>query len=323
MDARMKLSPPMRRIVWFFVWVVVAAVSGCAGAEGDGKRSIALNWKPEPEFGGLYEAQRTGAFTKRGVSLAITGGPGAPVIQMVTAGQATFGIASADEVVIARERGADVVAVFATYQTSPQGLMTHAARGIRSLEQLVRAGGTLAVEPGVPYVKFLERKYGFAGLQVVPYTYSIAPFLQNPTMSQQVFVTSEPITARRQGADPSVFLTADSGYNPYTAVVITRAVLLSEQPEMVTAVIEALREGWRAYLDDPAPANDIMGELNREMDAESFRLAAAAQEPLIETGSAPLGSMTHERWATLVAQLRDLGLVEKDVDPASCFATVK
>ena len=56
---------------------------------------------------------------------------------MVTAKQVSFGIASADEVVLARDRGSDVVAMFATYQTCPQGLMTHAARGLDSLEALL------------------------------------------------------------------------------------------------------------------------------------------------------------------------------------------
>ena len=300
--------------------VCVVVVGGCSKQRDDGTTTIALNWKPEPEFGGLYEAERTKTFQKHGVDIAITGGPGAPVVQMVTAGQVTFGIASADEVVIARERGSDIVAVFATYQTSPQGLMTHAARGITSLEQLMTAGGTLAVEPGVPYVKFLEKKYGFGRLQVVPYTYSVAPFLQNPKLTQQVFVTSEPISARRQGADPAVFLVADSGYNPYTAVVIARGALVREKPQLIEGVVAGLREGWRAYLDDPTPANELMAELNPEMDAESFRLAAQAQKPLIETGTEPLGSMTRERWSTLVDQLRGLGLIEKPVDPESCFA---
>jgi NitT/TauT family transport system substrate-binding protein len=304
--------------VVFSLGAIVAA--GCRNRGDDGTLSIALNWKPEPEFGGLYEAQRTGGFADRGVAMTITGGPGAPVVQMVAAGQATFGIVSADEVVIARDRGSDVVAVFATYQTSPQGLMTHAARGIGSLEQLMSAGGTLAVEPGVPYVKFLEKKYGFGGLKVVPYTYSVAPFLQDPNMTQQVFVTSEPISARRQGANPAVFLVADSGYDPYTAVVIVRGELLRKSPDRVGAVVAALREGWRAYLRDPAAANAVMAKLNPEMDAESFELAAEVQRPLIDTATAPVGSMTLARWRTLAEQLLALGLIDEPVAPESCFA---
>ncbi len=292
------------------------ALAACGG--DDANLTLALNWKPEPEFGGIFEAERSGAFARRGLAFERTGGPGAPVVQMVTARQVAFGIASADEVVLARDRGSDVVAVFATYQTSPQGLMTHAARGLDTLEAVLRSPGTLAVEPGLPYVKWLERRYGLGALRVVPYTYSIAPFLTDPTLTQQVFVTAEPIAARRAGADPRVFLVADSGFDPYTAVVITHGERLRRDAATVAALVAALREGWRGYLDDPGPANALMGPLNPEMDAEAMRLAAEAQEPLIGVKDGALGSMRAERWAKLAGQLQELGLV-KEPQPADRY----
>lgn len=284
---------------------------------------LALNWKPEPEFGGIFEAERIGAFERRGLSVARTGGPGAPVVQMVTAKQVAFGIASADEVVLARDRGSDVVAVFATYQTCPQGLMTHAARGIDSLEALLAAPGTLAVEPGLPYVKFLERRYGFGALRVVPYTYSITPFLRDPAFTQQVFVTAEPIAAHRAGADPKVFLVADSGYDPYTAVVIAHGETLRADAARTARFVAALREGWQSYLADPGPANARMGPLNPEMDAEAFRLAAEAQRPLIEVEGGAVGRMSAERWAKLAQQLRELGLVAEAEPPERYFTNLE
>jgi len=301
------------------IWLAFALLGLAACAERSPKLALALNWKAEPEFGGLFEAERSGAFATRGLAVERTGGPGAPVVQMVTARQVAFGIASADEVVLARDRGSDVVAVFATYQTSPQGLMTHAARGLDSLAAVFQAPGILAVEPGLPYVKYLEKRYGFGALQVVPYSYSIAPFLDDPTLTQQVFVTAEPIAARRAGSDPLVFLVADSGYDPYTAVVITHGQMLRDDAPRVAAFVAALREGWRGYLDDPNPANDVMGPLNPEMDAVAFRLAAEAQRPLIETNDGALGGMRTERWSRLADQLAELGLLTKPPEPAASY----
>lgn len=299
----------------------LACLPGCGGGE-TGALSLALNWKPEPEFGGIFEAQRAGLFAKQGLALELTGGPGAPVIQMVAAGRASFGVVSADELVIARSRDSDVVALFATYQTSPQGIMVHAELGLDSLAAVLASPGTLAVEPGLPYVKFLESSYGFARREVVPYSYSIAPFLADPHMAQQVFVTAEPIAARRAGAQPRVFLVAESGYDPYTAVVITHGDVVRERPGRVEALQTALREGWRGYLDDPAPANRLMAEQNPEMDLETFRLGAAAQAPLIEnedTRRRGLGSMTVERWRTLGEQLLALGIIDRVPEPERCF----
>ena len=309
-------------------WVAGAAAIaltalGCSGAQ-DGKLALALNWKAEPEFGGLFEALRIGAFESRGIDVSITGGPGAPVVQMVESGQVAFGVAAADEVVLARDRGTDIVAVFATYQTNPQGIMVHASRKLASLAELFAAGGTLAVEPGLPYVKWFQKHYDLSRMKIVPYGYSIAPFLLDPMLAQQVFVTAEPIQARRQGADPQVFLIADSGFDPYAAVYITSGKRLRSEPARVAALAAALRDGWRGYLEDPAPANMLMGAKNPEMDAETFRLAAAAQKPLVETEFTKqhgLGVMSLERWAELASQLRELGLVDHAGEPASFFAS--
>lgn len=310
----------------FAILVLAAlAAAGCARDDG-GALAIALNWKPEPEFGGLFEARRNGAFARHGLAVEITGGPGAPVVQMVASGQVAYGIAAADEVLVARDRGTDVVAVFATYQTNPQGIMAHRSRGADSLDALFDGEpGTLAVEPGLAYVKWFEKRYDLSRWKVVPYTYSIAPFLADPMMAQQVFVTAEPIAARRQGADPVVFPIADSGFDPYAAVVIARGDRVRERRGEVEALVAALREGWRAYLDDPEPANAEMGGLNREMDAETFRLGAQAQAPLIEndfTRKHGLGAMELARWTQLAEQLRELGLIDKPPKPEECFVEI-
>jgi NitT/TauT family transport system substrate-binding protein len=280
-----------------------------AGA-GLAKVTFALDWVPEPEFGGFYAAREGGAFARAGLDVDIQGGgAGAPVVQRVAAGQVDFGIAGADEIVMARARGADVVPVFATFQTSPQAIMTPKERGAASLRDVL-SSGTLAIEPGLPYAAFLKKKYGGFGAKVVPYDGGVARFLVEKDFAQQCFVTSEPLLARKKGREPQVFLVADEGFNPYTGVVIVARKALAAHPERVKAFVTAAREGWKAYLADPAAANAVMRTLNPAMDAETFAAAAAAQKTLVAPASgAEIGAMTAERWDTLGRQLVDLGIV--------------
>ena len=301
--------------------VAIALLAACACSSGDrGVTRVALNWKPEPEFGGLYEAVRSGAFTRHGVGVEITGGPGAPVVQMIDSGQVEFGVVSADEVLVARDRGVDIVAVFATYQINPQGLMVHAQRSAKSLGEVFTEGGRVAAEPGLAYVKYLQQRYDLSKVTLVPYSYSIGPFLSDPELAQQVFVTAEPIAARRAGADVRVFLVADSGFNPYAAVYATRGRRVREAPASVEDFVAALREGWLAYQQDPRPANDAMAVQNTEMDGETFERAAAAQRPLIDGGAgSAIGSMTTERWAELGRQLQTLHLLDHPAQPGECW----
>lgn len=312
------------------------AGSGCdrgnrpqTGAGGDSATTLRavklqLNWKPEPQFGGFYAADQVGAYRRHGLALEIVpGGIGTPTVQMVGAGKVDFAIVSADELVIARSIGNDVVAIFAVYQTCPQGIMTHAARGFAQIGDIFQAAGTLALQSGLPYAQFLEQRYGFGKLHIVPSPGGeITSFLADPTFAQQCFVTSEPIAARRAGADPRTFLVADAGYNPYTTIVVTRGPYLRENKEVARALARAVQEGWRAYLDDPAATNARMQQLNPAMDAQTFSQSAAAQRPLIETEQthrAGLGSMTAERWETLCRQLVELKVIEHAPPPRECF----
>jgi NitT/TauT family transport system substrate-binding protein len=151
-------------------------------------------------------------------------------------------------------------------------------------------------------------------VKIVPYDGGVAHFLLDPNFGQQCYVTSEPIAARQKGADPQVFLIADSGFNPYTTVVITRREMLAKNAARVSSFVLATREGWRAYLDHPEPTNGLLGKLNSSLDPATLAAAAAAQKPLIETADTArdgLGSMQRARWQKLADQLLDLKILEK------------
>ena len=304
------------------VWIsVMSAAFGCH-KESRKSIDITLDWKPEPEFGGFYQAQLSGAFTRRGLNVELKStGAGAPTWQLVAHNQTEFATTAADQVLIARAHGVDVVAVFAVYQTFPQGIMVHKARGFKTIEDVFTNPGTLAAENDT-WLKYLLARFGAPKVKVTGYGSGISAFLAKPDFSQQCFVTSEPLLAQREGSDPQTFLVADSGYNPYTTVLITSGDTVRTNPQHVKLIVEACREGWRDYLDDPSAANLEMGKLNTEMDADTFKHAAEIQKPLIEHSGVPLGSMTAERWNELGRQLVQLKVIESAPAAEQCFIDV-
>ena len=309
------------------VAIVAATVSvGCGKGNNPSRPAVTLqlNWKPEPQFGGFYAAEVDGIYARHKLNVTITpGGAGAPTVDMIGAGTVPFAIVSGDEIVRARAMGNPVVALFAVYQTNPQGVMTRASRGFKILADIFTHPGILAMERGLPYSDFLQQKYGFGKLQIVPSPFGdLSLFRVKENYAMQCFVTSEPFAARRIGIEPQTFLIAESGYNPYTTVLATSESYLKTNPAIVESMIEAVREGWQTYLSDPAKANEYMSRLNPTMDAQTFKESAEAQKPLIEntdTKRLGLGVMTFERWQTLVAQLVELKVIAKPVDPKANF----
>ncbi|HEV2201741.1 MAG TPA: ABC transporter substrate-binding protein [Bryobacteraceae bacterium] len=301
----------------FFLLIPAALLAACS--KSSAKLRLALNWKPEPEFGGFYATP----YSKYGLDVEILpGGAGTPTVQMVGAGSAEFGLVEADELVVARARGNDVVGLFAVFQDSPLALMVHASRKLASIGDIFK-GGTVAMQRGLPYARLIEKQYSFDKVKIVPSPGGdLSSFLRDPMFAQQVFVTAEFLTAKRQGSDAQVFPVSLTGFNPYSGVVATSGDSLRKNPEIAKAMVAAMREGWRAYLDDPKPVNQRMNQLNPSMALDVFAESADAQKPFIEndqTRRNGLGTMTRERWQTLIAQLKDLGDIQQALAPEDCF----
>lgn len=284
---------------------------------------LALNWKAEPQFGGFYAAQVRGFYAQHKLDVKIVeGGSGTPTIQMLGTGKVDYALVSADEIAIAHARGArNVVALFASFQTNPQAIMTHAERGFATLEDVLHSDGTLLWQSGLPYAQYFRKKYAPLKVTTAPYLGGIGNFHNDPRIAQQCFVTSEPLAAADAGIAVKTFLVADSGYNPYTAVLATTRERLQQKPDEVKAMVAAVRAGWEDYLRDPAPANAAMQALNKAMSAQTFARSAEAQVPLIRPeGSARLGAMTLARWQTLVGQLVEIKTIPQPVPAAELFA---
>ena len=285
------------------------------------KVTLALNWFPEAEHGGYYAALVNGHYREEGLDVEIqAGGPGVPVIQNVATKRVMFGVANADQVLVGRNKEADVVALMAPLQMSPRCIMVHEKSGIRRLQDLKNM--TLAVGSGKAYLEYLKTKVSLENVKLVPYPGSIAMFLKNEDFGQQGYVFSEPFVARQQGADPHVLMVSEIGFNPYTSLLITHGETVSDQQELVAKVVRASARGWRDYLENPAAVNKYIHQVNPEMDLESLAYGVKAIKPLClpnELPLAELGKMTLERWETLADQLKEIDWIETQFDPATAF----
>jgi NitT/TauT family transport system substrate-binding protein len=323
------MSDMLRAILTSIVAALLCA--GCQKTTDSARNSkrptvtLQLNWKAEPQFGGFYAAEVEGLYARHGLYVKITeGGAGAPTVEMIGAGTVPFAIVAGDEIVRARAYGNPVVALFAVYQTNPQGIMTRASRGFKTLADAFTHEGILAMERGLPYADFLEKKYGFGKLKIVPSPFGdLSLYRAEENYAMQCFVTSEPLAAKKTGIEPQTFLIAESGYNPYATVLATSERYLQSNPEVVKSMVEAVREGWQLYLADSAKTNQHMQKLNPTMDAATFRESAEAQQPLIQTAETKrlgVGAMTLDRWQKLVAQLVELKVVDKAIDARAIFS---
>jgi NitT/TauT family transport system substrate-binding protein len=284
---------------------------------------LALNWKPEPQFGGFYQAQIDGEFKKLGLDVKILeGGSGTPTVQMLANGKVDFAIVSAEEILQSNEHNPknQVVGLFAAFQTNPQILMCRKENSFHSMSDIFKSEVTLAWQNGLTYAAFLKKKYAGSKVKFVPYLGGITPFLNDAHFCQQGFATSEPLAAEQQGHGADVFLVAKEGFNPYTTVLATRADVIQKNSKLAKDMTSAVRLGWTHYLQNPQKANEFMSSLNKGMSPDTFAKSAAAQKDLIAS-KLELGKMEASRWQTLIEQLKGLGVIKSDLKAQDQFLT--
>lgn len=273
---------------------------------------VALNWYAEPEFGGFFEAAARGLYREAGLAVELVpGGPGVPVLEMLAAGKVDVAVSGADDLLLRRARGLDAVAVFPGFQDSPVGLMVHAESGVTHFEDVK---GPVAIEAGSPFQQYLWAKYGWEGKVVmVPASGSVGPFVADPSLAQQAYITSEPCVVEGQGVRVGFLPGRDAGWNPYASLAVVRGA--DQDAEWVRAFVGATRKGWEGYLVDPSAGNAEIVRLNRELPADRLGCIVQRQGAFV-VGTEGLGTMTEARWNGLAEAMNRIGL---QVDPQGAW----
>jgi NitT/TauT family transport system substrate-binding protein len=285
--------------------------------------TLQLNWVAEPEFGGLFAAVEDGIFERAGFKVRLLqGAGGTPTCTLVAAGTCDYSVAQADQILLARASGQDVVGLFATFQHAPTAIMLHDANPAQTLAQAWTSGLTIEIEPGLPFVRHMNDMLGDQAVTLVSRSPGVATFERDLKLGVVCWCSSEPITLLRNGIQTKCLMVSDCGFDPYTTVLICTSKRVDAEPDRVKAFVDCVREGWAAYLANPGPYHARMAKLNRAMDEQAMDLSAKAQRPLImPEGTAPsqLGRMDARRWQSLTDQMVESGILRPDFDASGSW----
>ena len=294
-----------------------ASTSASTSSGSTEKATLLMNWFAQAEQGGYWQAQAAQTGKKDGLDIEVKqGGPQIQTIPQVASGQADFGIAQADELMLAKAEGVPIVQVFGGMDNYLQCLMFHPDAGIKDFSDI--SGHQVAVAPSGGFWPYLKGKYNLTDVKEINFTGSLAEFKRNDNLVQQCFITSEPYFAKQQNIPFETLMVSKSGYNPYSQGLFTSEKMVKEHPETVQKVVDAVREGWRQFLEDPSKAKALVEQVNKDTDPAAFDYAAKE----LKDGSyfsSDIGSMTAERWNTLHQQLTDAGVLTKQVDPSTVW----
>jgi NitT/TauT family transport system substrate-binding protein len=312
--------------IWSALIFAGLSMLGCRHSAFDNgltKITLQADWYPQPEHGGFYTALAKGYYKDEGLDMTILpGGPYISVEKQVSAGSAQFGMGSSDKVLESNAAGQSLVAVAATMQHDPQGIMVRKDSPIHSFSDL--NGHSVAIKVGEStWFEFVVKRFKLDNVHVVPAMMNVSNFVADPQYIQQAFATSEPFFAHQAGVETRVLLVSDAGYSPYRVMYTTRDYF-QQHPGIVAKFVRASLKGWKDYLNDPTAANSMIARLNPALNPEWMQFTwqrlrdghfVAGEDP----SGAQLGQMDPKRWATMYEQLVDLKVIDKQFDPTTAY----
>jgi len=301
------------------ILIVVFSLFATANLWAVDNIKLSLDWVPQGEHGGFFQAISKGYYEEQNIELEIIpGGPSINTKAMLMADQVQFNIGGSAGALNYAKQDLPFTAVASFFQKTPQVLISHPNMGIDHPRDFQGKTIFLSNFGRLSFWGFIKQKYDLSDDQLKSYNFNSQPFIDDPQSIQQGYLSSEPFAIKKvAGFEPVVHLLADHGFSAYANTIEASDKLIQENPDLIRRFISASQKGWKDYLEnDPQPAFDLIQELNPDMPSDKL---AYAHEKLIEykivTGNnQKIGSMTHDRWQEFYEMSVELGIYDSEFD---------
>jgi NitT/TauT family transport system substrate-binding protein len=285
--------------------------------------TLVVGWIPTNVTGPFYAAQREGFYEEVGLEVEIIADFDTSPVTPVALGEFEFGLPSADELIEARAQGAPLVAVFASFQSSPRTLIYHEENPVNTPEDL--SGRTAYIFFGGGWWELI--KYEFNLQDVKEVQYNPQAFARDPNAVIQGFIGTEITTEQEFNLELGTITNTDitETMNEYWYLIGVNQTYLEQNPDTVRKFVEASTKGFEYYRENNEEIDEYMQQFDAQDPPDIMDQIFDLQEPLMFGGDAEshgVGWMSLERWEGTVKALEEIGFIEEgSVDPADMFTT--
>ena len=294
------------------------------------KLDLVLDYFPNADHAGIYAAQESGAFADAKLEVAprVPSDPAAP-LRLLESGRADLAISYEPEVLLARDRGAKLVAIGALVQKPLTSLISIGDKAIRDPADLA---GKKVGTAGIPYQDaYLKAILAGAGVDEGDVTKVDVGFnLVSSMVSGKVdatlgaFWNYEGVELARQHRRPSILRVEELGVPTYDElVIVARENDARTRGPVLRRFMQALARGHAALREDPMTGIRPLLAANRDLE-RGLQLAAVRKTlPVFfpEDDEKPFGWMEAREWTAYGAWMVENDLLKRQEDPRRAMTT--
>lgn len=280
--------------------------------------TFALDWAPNTNHIGVYVADQLGYFAEAGIDLEILPYGSTPASQLVSAGEADFGIGGQATVQLGRTAGLDLVSVYRVTQTDTGALVTLGDR--TDITRPADLDGLVFGGFGSPLYSAMAKTVivndgGAGDFTEVVLDSGAYDALEAGRIDFTLAVTTwEGVKVELEGNPFQTFSYQDFGMPQQQATgIVSSNAYLEANPELAAAFVQAVQRGYQYAVDNPQQAAQLLIEANPDTLSTSVELVERSTELLASTDGyfamegRDLGAADPTAWAEYGAFLFENG----------------
>lgn len=231
--------------------------------------SLRFDWITNMNFVGDVVGARDFA-ENNGLNIKLEqAGMGIDPIRMVINGQNDFGITSYEQLLVANEKGAELVAIGIINHINPTVFLSLDTLNFNEPKDM--SGKKVGINPGgatESIYRIFIKEHSVKNLQEIPTDYNITPFINGVYDIRLAFAFIEPIELNSNNISYSIIKPEDFGLLFPGRVYFTKAKTINENPQMVQNFINTMAAGWEEAINNKEKAITYLYDYDNTIDIE-------------------------------------------------------
>jgi ABC-type nitrate/sulfonate/bicarbonate transport system substrate-binding protein len=272
-----------------------------------------------PAAAGVMVAERAGLFDREGLHLEIHAGHNAEdPISSVVNGTDTFGLTRADSFLLARAKGARIVAFAAGFVESPTIFYSLKQSGIRTPQDFAgrrigyRAsdGSALVYDTLVAWLGLPQSR-----LTNVPVTDDLSMLLRGDVDVWPGHIGAEDYALTEKGIDYYAINPENYGVHLIGSVFFATEQTIAKQPQLARRFLNGMVAGWnRVYGDYSISVPMIVSFDETRLTPDYVRFALDRQGEHLRSLAVRYGEFTDNQWRSLQGVLLSARRLDTNID---------